>query len=83
MPSKRIKVISLIGGTNHPTFGRLEEGKEYDIDVSQFGGEIFKPKTKGDEKALKEYLASLEKTEVKTKEAAAAPPEENKGEVSK
>ena len=75
---KKIKVISLIGGTNHPTFGRLEEGKEYDIDVSQFGGEIFKPKTRGDEKALKDYLASLGKTE----EAAAAPPEENKKEVS-
>lgn len=82
MSAKKIKVISLMGGTNHPAHGRLEEGKEYEIDVSQFGSEIFKPKTKGDEKAVKDYLASLEKTEVKTKEAAAAPPEENKGEVS-
>ena len=82
MPAKKIKVISLIGGTNHPAHGRLEEGKEYEIEVSQFGDQIFKPKTRGDEKAIRDYLASMEKTEEKTKEAAAAPLEENKGEVS-
>lgn len=77
MPGK-IKVISLIGGTNHPTHGRLEEGKEFEIEVSQFGDEIFKPKGKADEKALKVYLASLGKT----KEAAAAPSENKTEEVS-
>ncbi|MCK4786209.1 MAG: hypothetical protein KAV87_20800 [Desulfobacteraceae bacterium] len=78
MSSTRIKVIALVGGTNHPTHGRLEKDKEYDIEVSQFGGEIFKPKTKGDEKAVKEYLSSLDKTE----EVAAAPPEDKTKEVS-
>ena len=76
--STRIKVIAIIGGTKHPVHGRLVEGQELEIDVEQFGDEIFKPKRKEDEKAIKKYLASLEKTE----EAAAAPLEEKTEEVS-
>lgn len=74
----RIKVIAIIGGTKHPVHGRLAKGKEFEIDVEQFGNEIFKPKRKEDEKAIKKHLASLKKTE----EVAAAPLEEKKEEVT-
>ncbi len=69
--SVKIKVISLIGGTNHRSYGPLVEGKEYEIEVSRFCDRIFRPKTKKDEKAIKDYIASLNKPG----EVAAAPPE--------
>ena len=73
---KRVKVIAIIGGTKHPTHGRLVKDKEYEIDVDKFGDQIFKPKTKADEKVLKDYLVSLEKKE----EPVAAPLEEKQEE---
>lgn len=61
--SVKIKVIALVGGTNHRTYGLLEEGKEYTIDVLDFGDKIFRPKTKKDKKAIKDYIASLNNIE--------------------
>ena len=75
--SVKIKVTALVGNTNHRVYGPLEEGKEYEIEVGHFGDRIFRPKTKKDEKAIKVYIASLNKTG----EEAAAPPEEKTGEV--
>ena len=57
----KIKVIALIGGTTHPVIGKLEEGKEYEIDVRRFGDKIFKPKGREDKKVIKEYITSLSK----------------------
>jgi hypothetical protein len=69
--SVKIKVIALVGATNHRSYGPLKEGKAYEIDVRRFGDKIFKPKSREDKKVLEKYIASLNKTE----EVAAAPPE--------
>lgn len=39
-----IKVIARIGGTIHPKYGLLEQGKEYEIEEADFGDEIFEVK---------------------------------------
>lgn len=70
--SNKIKVIALVGATKHRIYGPLEEGKEYEIEVSHFGDKIFKPKGKEDKKVIEKYIASLNKPG----EVAAAPPEE-------
>jgi len=41
-----IRVIAKVGDTYHPKYGSLEKGREYDIEESDFGDEIFE-KTKG------------------------------------
>ena len=68
----KIKAIALVGATKHRIYGPLEEGKEYEIEVSHFGDKIFKPKGKEDKKAIEKYIASLNEKE----EVAAAPSEE-------
>ncbi len=36
-----IEVKAKIGGTNHPKYGALVEGKTYMIEEKDFGGQIF------------------------------------------
>lgn len=63
---KRIRVIvrSGVDGQTHPKHGLLKGGTELEINVDQFADQLFKPKRKEDEKAIKNYLSSLEKKEV-------------------
>jgi hypothetical protein len=41
----KIKVISKVGDTVHPKYGRLVKGMELDIEEADFGKEIFKKKS--------------------------------------
>ena len=60
----KITVKSKIGGTIHRQLGRLEEGKEYPIDVEKFGDHLFhEPEDQKELEALKAYRESLKKSE--------------------
>ncbi len=41
----KIKVISKVGDTYHPKYGRLVKGMELEIEEADFGKEIFKKKS--------------------------------------